>query len=511
MSEQNLSEMLAFFGIDGGRQSGLNCIARAVNRYAPAALARFYRKIEATPAVARFFSSRAMMEHARSKQIDHWTYLFSRHPDEAYLAKAEQIGLVHARIGLEPKWYIGGYAMVLEEVIAGMVNGSWAGKLDGGRTGRAAGQLVKLSLLDMTIALSSYFKAEEQRRLAVINHLSDALALLSKGDFKVHLASLPPDYRQIEQDFSVMRDHINSALLAVTDSASTINAGAGEIRQASDDLARRTEQQAATLEETTAALGEVTAGVQETSQGANVVRRTVEQASAQAADGKQVVSQAVRAMDDIQKSAQEIAQIVNVIDGIAFQTNLLALNAGVEAARAGDAGKGFAVVASEVRALAQRSAEASAHIRNLIRDSGVQVDRGVQLVVQSGNTFDGIVDKVMEVSDLVVRIADLAKRQSDSLAQINNAVRGMDTGTQQNAAMVEQSNAAARSLASEAARLHDLVSRFNLDRPSSSRHGADRDAVVPMPTRTRTPLQAGAVPAMRKMVNGAAVEDWQDF
>jgi methyl-accepting chemotaxis protein len=510
--ENDLAEMLDFFGIDFATSSGKHKLADAVRRRAPSALARFYDKIARTPAVARFFTSQAMMDHAKGKQLDHWGYLFSRQPDATYQAKAEQIGLVHARIGLEPKWYIGGYAMVLEEVIDGMVGASWWGRLDRGRTGRAVGELVKLSLLDMTIALSSYFKAEEQRRLEVIEHLSEALALMSKGDFQVCLANLPPAYEQIEKDFASMRDHINDALLAVTESASGVNAGAGEIRQASDDLARRTEQQAATLEETAAALSEITTGVKETSEGADVVRHAIGMTSTQAAAGKTVVSEAVKAMGDIQRSAQEIAQIVNVIDGIAFQTNLLALNAGVEAARAGDAGRGFAVVASEVRALAQRSAEAAAHIRTLIQGSGQQVDRGVALVVRSGDAFDEIVGKVMEVSGLITRIADLANHQSVSLNQVNIAVRDMDTGTQQNAAMVEESNAAARSLASEAARLSDLVSRFRLDRaqrgPSSSKAGTQ--ASFPRGAEA----YAGGTPPlaiMRAVANGGYDRDWQDF
>jgi methyl-accepting chemotaxis protein len=167
-------------------------------------------------------------------------------------------------------------------------------------------------------------------------------------------------------------------------------------------------------------------------------------------------------MDGIQRSAQEIQSITNVIDGIAFQTNLLALNAGVEAARAGEAGKGFAVVASEVRALAQRASEAASDIKRLIEASSSQVTAGVGLVRRSGEAFEGIATKVDDVSRLVSGIAELTQRQSHNLGQVDLAVREMDRSTQQNAAMVEQSNAASRSLAGEAAGLNEQVRQFRL-------------------------------------------------
>src|SRR3546814_791917 len=198
--------------------------------------------------------------------------------------------------------------------------------------------------------------------------------------------------------------------------------------------------------------------------GANTV---VNEAHREAADGGQTVARAVAAMDQIEKSAQEIAQIINVIDGIAFQTNLLALNAGVEAARAGDAGKGFAVVANEVRALAQRSADAARDIKQLITTSSEQVESGVHLVGQTGQMLDRIVAKVDEVRGLITEISASTEAQASNLQQVNGAIGDMDSRTQQNAAMVEQSTAAARSLASEASQLLKLVSRFK-DRKSTS-------------------------------------------
>ena len=457
-----MKKAVTFFGIGDSDWQRLPRIAKAVRRFAPAALTRFYARIAATPEVAGFFKSPAVMDHARTKQLEHWAYLFSHETDDAYREKAEKIGHVHARIGLEPTWYIGGYAMVLEDVLSRMINRRPAGWLDLGRTGKAAGSLVKLALLDMSVALASYFKVEEERRLAVIDQLGSALSRLSDGDFSTPLATMPEAYARIEADFERMRQKINEALASVAGGAGAINAGAGQIRSASDDLARRTEQQAAQLEETAAALAQVTAGIGETANGAEDARQSISIALGTAELGRSVVTNAVAAMADIEKSSHQIHQIINVIDGISFQTNLLALNAGVEAARAGDAGRGFAVVASEVRALAQRSADAANDIKRLIQDSSQQVERGVTLVDQTGTAFSSIAEQVDEASGRVSRISELAGQQARNLVQVNSAVREMDLSTQQNAAMVEQSNAAARSLAHEASHLHELVSVFHL-------------------------------------------------
>jgi methyl-accepting chemotaxis protein len=459
---------MRFYDLGPGDWKNLPRISTAVERYAPGALSRFYDKIGQTPDTARHFTSRAGMDTAKSKQLDHWRHLFGGEPGAAYLERATTIGLVHARIGLEPKWYVGGYASILSEVIEGIIKSSPAA-LGRARTADTVSTLVKLALYDMTIALSSYFQAEEERRVAVIDKLGDALARLADGDFTTRLDDLPQAYARIEGDFENMRDRITAALAEVAEVADAIKTGAIEIQHASDDLARRTEGQAATLEETAAALDTLTSGVARGADEANGAKGAVEQSRDEASHGATVVSEAVLAMTGIQKSSSEIGKIVDVIDGIAFQTNLLALNAGVEAARAGDAGRGFAVVATEVRALAQRSADAARDIKQLITASTDQVAAGVSMVDRSGNAFDSIVGKVRDVVDLVTSIADRAGEQARGLTQVNGAVREMDMVTQQNAAMVEQATAASRSLASEATRLSELVTQFKLAGPHAQR------------------------------------------
>jgi len=484
------------YGIGPDDLARLPKVAGSVRAYAPHALDKLYAMVATDPELAALFGGQASVAGARSRQAEHWNRVFTSRLGPDDFATSTRIGLTHARIGLEPLRYVGGYAIVLSEVIEAMVTSGPLAKVLGRGTAGALKTLVKVALLDMGIALSAYVEAEEQERNTVIDELASALSALANGDFRREMAQLPPNFARLQRDFENMRGTIDEALSAVAQTAEGLDAGANEIRQASDDLARRTEQQAANLEETAAALDQLTSGVREAAKGANEARSSVGQTQGEAGEGGTVVREAVQAMDDIQRSATEISKIIEVIDGIAFQTNLLALNAGVEAARAGDAGKGFAVVANEVRALAQRSAGAANDIKALIRSSAEQVERGVALVGRSGDAFDRIAGKVGEVAVLVAEIADVSERQSQGLSQVNGSIHEMDRMTQQNAAMVEETNAASQSLAGQAGQLHQLVGRFRV----SGAAPAIRPAAA-MP-RSHGALALKAAPAG---------EEWADF
>jgi methyl-accepting chemotaxis protein len=243
-------------------------------------------------------------------------------------------------------------------------------------------------------------------------------------------------------------------------SAEAVHAAAGEIAAGSEDLSRRTESQASSLEQTAAAMHQVTATVKQNADNARAADQLAMAARDTAEKGGIVVGEAVAAMVGIETGAQKIADIVGLIDEIAFQTNLLALNASVEAARAGEAGKGFAVVAQEVRALAQRSASASKDIKTLIAASNAQVRSGSQLVGQAGGSLQDIVAAVKKVSDIVAEIAAASGEQARGLAEVNAAVAGMDEATQRNAALVEQTTASARALSGQAEDLSRLVGFF---------------------------------------------------
>ncbi|KUR73140.1 chemotaxis protein [Novosphingobium fuchskuhlense] len=319
-------------------------------------------------------------------------------------------------------------------------------------------------------------EAERRRALAeqetVVEALSAGLARLAAKDLEHQLdVTFPPAYETLRDNYNAAVASLAEALRIVRIGTASVQGSISEIGAAAHDLALRNESQASRIAETTRAMHAVTGIVQDTATGAQAVSQTIAQADREAADGGEVVRHAIEAMAAIEHSAQEIGQIISVIDGIAFQTNLLALNAGVEAARAGEAGKGFAVVATEVRALAQRSADAAQSIKALITTSGEQVGAGVDLVRESGTRLEAIVRRISEISALVGNIAGSATRQAESLSQINTAMDEMDRMTQQNAAMVEESSAATRSLAAEAVRLNELVATFRtrdtVNRPAS--------------------------------------------
>lgn len=303
-------------------------------------------------------------------------------------------------------------------------------------------------------------EAEAQQR-AVVSALSAGLESMAHKDLEYRIDhEFPAGYEALRRNYNTAVDALSAALRTVHAGSTSVLNSIVEIRAASDDLAYRNEQQAARLGETSSAMNEVTESVQDTASSALSAQETIAAAHRQANDGGEVVSRAVAAMAAIEASAQEISQIISVIDGIAFQTNLLALNAGVEAARAGDAGKGFAVVATEVRALAQRSADAAQNIKTLIRTSSAQVEEGVMLVGETGNRLIEIVEQVAGIDSLVRQIAESASRQAAMLHKVNAATGEMDRMTQANVAMVEESSAATRVLSQEAERLTALVATF---------------------------------------------------
>ncbi|MBA3999735.1 methyl-accepting chemotaxis protein [Brevundimonas sp.] len=362
-------------------------------------------------------------------------------------------------------------------------------------------------------------RAEAARQqAAVVDALAEGLEQLSKGNLTYRLTqTFPEDYLKLQSDFNAAMGQLKDAMTTVVNNVAAIRSGAGEISQASDDLSRRTEQQAASLEETAAALDQITATVRKTASGAKQCSDVVLAARGDAEKSGEIVRDAVGAMSAIEQSSTQISQIIGVIDEIAFQTNLLALNAGVEAARAGDAGRGFAVVASEVRALAQRSADAAKEIKTLISSSGTQVGAGVNLVGQTGEALNRIVERVAEIDGLITEISASAQEQATGLQQVNTAVNQMDQVTQQNAAMVEESTAASHSLAQEADALDQSVSRFQIEeqgrRASTPAPAPHKPAAKPSAVqRTVTALKAmGAGGAARKLETVAAEDGWEEF
>jgi len=298
---------------------------------------------------------------------------------------------------------------------------------------------------------------------AVISAVAARLEAMAQGDLALRISEpFPPAYEALRRSFNEAAADLDQLLARVTAAARQIATGSSEIRSASDDLARRTEAQASAIAANSEATTSLATGIRATAARAEAVNAATAEAQADAATGGAVVERAITAMTAIEQSSSEIAQIVSIIDGIAFQTNLLALNAGVEAARAGEAGKGFAVVATEVRALAQRSADAAQDIKNLIEASSAQVGTGVELVGETGAVLRAIVERITGIGGAISGIASESAQQVEALGSVNASFSRIDQVTQQNAAMVEESNAAAHSLLREAETLQDLVARFRL-------------------------------------------------
>ncbi|MQY45141.1 PAS domain S-box protein [Rhizobiales bacterium RZME27] len=333
------------------------------------------------------------------------------------------------------------------------------------------------------------FATDITGRVDNVDTLADGLNHLAAGDLTGNIGKpFIPSLERLRVDFNLTVERLRDAMTTVSRNASGIAAASSEVRSASNDLSKRTDEQAASVEETAAALEEITTTVADSSRRAYEAGQLVETTRSHAEQSGVVVRDAISAMGAIENSSREISNIISVIDEIAFQTNLLALNAGVEAARAGEAGKGFAVVAQEVRELAQRSAKAAKEIKALITASAAQVKEGVALVDRTGAALDQIVTQVQQISGNVTAIVESAREQSNGLAEINKAVNTIDQGTQQNAAMVEQSNAAAQALAGEAEDLFKLIAQFNL---GHAVHG-QQQALEASFSRTAQPTMAKA-------------------
>ena len=360
---------------------------------------------------------------------------------------------------------------------------------------------------------------------------ADVARAVAGGDFTQPIAVKDGDTTSLMAQLAAMKDGLAQVVSQVRRGSESVAMASSEIAQGNQDLSARTESQASALEETAASMEQLGATVRQNADSAGQANALARSASDVAVRGGEVVGQVVQTMKGINESSQRIADIIGVIDGIAFQTNILALNAAVEAARAGEQGRGFAVVASEVRSLAGRSAEAAKEIKQLISASVERVEQGSAMADQAGETMTEVVQSIRRVTDLMGEINAASSEQASGVAQVGEAVTQMDQATQQNAALVEEMAAAAGSLSSQAQELVQAVAVFKLDASQSGASAystptarpAPKAAPVRMPAPARKPTAFKAAPAKPaalhapnppkpvKTASAGAEDDWESF
>ncbi|HEY6529703.1 MAG TPA: methyl-accepting chemotaxis protein [Cellvibrionaceae bacterium] len=343
-----------------------------------------------------------------------------------------------------------------------------------------------------------------------LNDMLRMLGAMARGNLSERITrEYSGSFGQLRTDANSTADKLTEIISKIRQSAGSIHSAASEIAQGNADLSQRTEEQASSLEETASSMEEMTSTVRQSAENAQKANELAMQAQGKAQIGGQVVSRAVQAMEDINAASKKIADIISVIDEIAFQTNLLALNAAVEAARAGEQGRGFAVVAGEVRNLAQRSAGAAKEIKELIRDSVMKVQDGRELVNESGKTLGEIVSAVEVVCQMMRDIASAAREQTAGIEQVNTAVSQMDEMTQQNAALVEEATAASQSMVDQANDMGQLVSFFNVGQTTSAAMGNSYNA--PRHQATKTVAKKAKLAKPMRSAAPSSSDEWEDF
>jgi methyl-accepting chemotaxis protein len=441
MSNAEIQSRLDFMGLGDDQRQTLGAMQPMVLEKIGTALDRFYATARATPQIKAMFRDDAHMMKAKASQQAHWLRIANGRFDDEFHDSVRRIGGVHARIGLEPRWYIGAYSIVLEELLRAIGKRSTRlqrlfGRFRGPSDADASIAIVKAALMDMELSVSIYLEAAQAER----DKATAAIAASEKT--------------------------LTELLAWIQGTADSLRTGSGEIAQAADDLARRTESNAASLEETSAALVQIDGRVKATTTASVATVARANEATATVTSGRATAEVAVQTMGRVSVSAKGIDSVIEGVDKIAFQTRVLAMNAAIEAGRAGEAGRGFAVVADLVNALAMRAEEEAKRARDQLTVTQMEIVAAVAAVERVDVALADIAGDVGAVHELLTGMAADNQAQSGAITEITAAVASMDKSTQQNAAMVEETSAAARQLSGEINALADRAAEFQAERLS---------------------------------------------
>jgi len=443
-------------------------------------LDEFYELILGRSETASFFQDPKVAAHAKSAQKAHWERLFSGKFDRLYMESAERVGRVHFQIQLPFLLYLGGYSEAGTKMLEITLRQGRLGTKK--KVAKQASLLIRVMMADCERVIDAYFTAQQEEQGKALAIMTDGIERLENGDLSIKIRSsegggFPEKFDGMRESYNNLIDRWSSIIGSSTNSAHSVDAKMATTSQMTRDLAERSEQQAATLEEAVAAVSQVTVATKETREMVVKAAKKSEQNHLDAEAGGTVVKEAIAAVVRIEKSSEQIAKFVDVIDDISFQTNLLALNAGVEAARAGDAGRGFAVVASEVRALAARASESASEIKSLISESAVQVRDGCDLVRQTGESLECIRSGAREVSSVMEEITEVIATQSMSLVEIDASMTDLGHTTQDSAAMATNVFETAAGLATDSAALKHSMDGFQIDRRRSDETAMDLEYI----------------------------------
>jgi len=435
MLHPELTTRLDFVGYTADKRALLAEARDTIQTALAPALDRLYTQIAAHPETARMFSGQSHITKAKQLQSEHWAHLSGAAFDADYVERVKRIGARHAQIGLTPQWYIGSYAIILDSMIESFAAMEGGPRLPFGRRKpdprfNQLRAIVTAALIDLEMSVSIYFEQEQAGRAKAMEALQERETALS------------------------------GLLGAINETVEAIRTGSQEIAQASGDLSRRTEANAASLAETAASVQEMDQRLKATAGNA---RRTVERADGAKATvdtGRAITEQAVAAMERVSDSAKGIDSVIEGLDKIAFQTRVLAMNAAVEAGRAGEAGRGFAVVADLVSALAMRAEEEAGRARDQLTATQADIVAAVGMVEKVDGALSNISGDVATVNDLLSQMASDNQAQATAITEVSTTIGDMDRATQQNAAMVEETSAAAQNLAREVDKLARQANSF---------------------------------------------------